>query len=267
MMRILMVFFLIYICLSFLLGGLWIGTTTLLAERLGSRIGGIAAALPSTIVVSFLFIGMTQGLEFIAKAARAVPFGMAIDTIFLLIFVIGLKRNLWVAISASLASWFIIAFLSSQIPLLSWRLNLACYVIIVGIVLLIMDWHLRIRIVKGRQTQYSIFEILIRMGFAGIVVSGSLLAAKFFGLYWAGIFSTFPAVMLSTLVILSCSQEMMLASGTAKVLALSSTNIVIFAIAAHKLYPILGLFPGTIASYGASLVYLLLLWPVFSRFR
>ena len=49
--------------LSFLVGGCWVTLTTIIAEKFGSKIGGLLGGLPSTIVVSLLFIGLTQNAE------------------------------------------------------------------------------------------------------------------------------------------------------------------------------------------------------------
>ena len=45
--------FILKLALSFLIGGLWITVASVAAERLGSKIGGVIAGLPSTAVVAF----------------------------------------------------------------------------------------------------------------------------------------------------------------------------------------------------------------------
>src|SRR4030095_10629867 len=42
---------------------------TAVAERFGPRIGGLAASLPQLAVVSLVFFGLEQGLEFAAESA------------------------------------------------------------------------------------------------------------------------------------------------------------------------------------------------------
>ena len=91
---------------SFVIAGAWIGTATMISERYGSRVGGLVGNLPSNIVVSFIFITLTQDLSFTADAARAVPLGMTINNFFMLAFMVGARRGLGAAIGLSLAVWF-----------------------------------------------------------------------------------------------------------------------------------------------------------------
>ena len=93
------------------------------------------------------------------------------------------------------------------------------------------------------------------MIFAGGVVATSVIVAHSAGPYWAGLFSTFPAVMMSTLVILSRAQSPAFAGGVAKVLVLSSANILAFAFVAAATYPRIGLAAGTLVAYAAAVAW------------
>ncbi len=52
--------FLLKLAISFLTGAAWVTLSTLASERYGSRVGGLIGGMPSTAVVSLLFIGLTQ---------------------------------------------------------------------------------------------------------------------------------------------------------------------------------------------------------------
>jgi hypothetical protein len=52
--------FLLKTVTSFLAGGIWIGASTLLAERLGSKKGGLVTNLPSTILVALVFVALAK---------------------------------------------------------------------------------------------------------------------------------------------------------------------------------------------------------------
>ncbi|MBN1224817.1 MAG: DUF3147 family protein, partial [Candidatus Aminicenantes bacterium] len=49
--------FLIKLVLSFFVGGAWVAAATLIADKYGTKIGGIIIGLPSTLLVSLFFIG------------------------------------------------------------------------------------------------------------------------------------------------------------------------------------------------------------------
>lgn len=257
--------FVLRVVASFVLAGAWIGAATLLAERYGSKIGGLVGNLPSTIVVSFIFITLTQGLSFTTRAAQAVPVGMSIDTGFMLLFVLGARANLAAAVTASLAGWFSMAFCASRLGLPSWHVGSLLCVGSSILVFLIMDRGLKLRSHSARRTEYSALQVVARMVFAGTVVAVSVIVASFAGPYWTGLFSTFPAVMMSTLVILHLVQGRAFSSATAKILTLSAPNILGFALVASIVYPRAGLLAGTIAGYAAAALVVIVLRPLVAR--
>jgi hypothetical protein len=73
--------------LSFLVGGIWVTLSSVAAERFGSKVGGLIGGLPSTIVVTLLFIGLTQTPERAAESAIIVPLVMGVNGIFVTVFI------------------------------------------------------------------------------------------------------------------------------------------------------------------------------------
>jgi hypothetical protein len=257
--------FAIRVVASFVVAGIWIGAATLIAERHGSKIGGLVGNLPSTIVVSFIFITLTQNLLFTTKAAQAVPVGMTIDTVFMLLFILGARVNLATGITVSLAGWLAMAYAASRLGLPSWLTgSIICIAACAG-VFLVMERGLRFRTQSARLIRYSPGQIVARMVLAGTVVAVSVIVANFAGPYWTGLFSTFPAVMLSTLTILYMVQGWAFSAGTAKVLTLSAPNILAFALVASRVFPRGGLLAGMLAGYAAAAVFVAVLRPVVAR--
>ena len=257
--------FVLRVVASFAVAGAWIGAATMISERYGSKVGGLVGNLPSTVVVSFIFITLTQDLSFTVRAARAVPIGMTIDAFFLLVFVLGLRKGLPAAIGLSILGWFLMALAAHAVGVPRLSLGSLLFVASAVGVFLVMEKALGLRTRNARAVRHSSAQIVMRMMFAGTVVAVSVIVADSAGPYWAGLLSTFPAVMLSTLVILSLAQGPAFASGTAKVLALSSTNILAFALVATVAYPRVGLAAGTILGYGASVLWVIGLRPLVAR--
>jgi hypothetical protein len=257
--------FALRVAASFVVAGTWIGAATLVAERYGSRVGGLVGNLPSTIVVSFIFIALTKNLAYTTRVAQAVPVGMTIDTVFMLLFVLGARLNLAAAIGASLAGWFAMAFAANSLGMPSWPVGCALCVGACALVFLIMEKGLKLHTHSARIVRYSPAQVLARVAFAGTVVAVSVVVARFAGPYWAGLFSTFPAVMLSTLVILYITQGRAFASATAKVLTISAPNILLYAFVASKVFPRGGLLAGTLAGYAAAALFVAGLRPLVSR--
>lgn len=248
--------------ISFIAAGVWIGGFTLLAERLGSKKGGLICNLPSTIMMALIFVALVQDARFAAAATDAVPIGMLIDTLFLLILILLLKYGLIKAVLLSLSSWFVMAFLAQKIYSSNIILNIIFYFITAVIAYLLLEYGVKIPARGSRRKKYSPGSLLIRVVFAGGVVAGTTIISTFAGTYWVGLFSTFPAVMLSTMVILTLNQGIDFARATGKVMILSSTNIIIYAYGVSITYPAIGVVFGTIVSFGMAFLWVLLLHPV-----
>lgn len=75
--------FALRVAASFLTAGLVVTLAGWLAERLGPRAGGLLAALPSLVIVAYLFIGLQEGGAFVSDAANAFPSTMAANVLFL----------------------------------------------------------------------------------------------------------------------------------------------------------------------------------------
>src|SRR5579872_2746526 len=88
---------------AFVIGGLWITITTIIAEKFGSTIGGVIVGLPSTSVVAFLFIGLDQSPAAASQATTLFPIGYAFTAIFLAAFVLfSKKRGFALSVAAAL---------------------------------------------------------------------------------------------------------------------------------------------------------------------
>jgi hypothetical protein len=84
--------------LSFFVGSLWVTLTTMSAERFGNKVGGLIGSLPSTVVIALLFIGYTQSPQVAAQATTVMPLAQGLNGLFLLTFMILIRRGLWSAL-------------------------------------------------------------------------------------------------------------------------------------------------------------------------
>ncbi len=251
--------------LSIAIAGLWIGTVTLLSERLGSRLGGMISNLPSTILVSLLFIGITQSPEFAAEATVTVPLGMSLSTLFLFAFIILIPKGLPWALAGSLATWLGLAILSSffqGVGRVGW--TTLYFAVAIG------SWLLAERVLKIPSApktgkRYKWWQVLIRAAFAGTVVGSAVLVGRSGSAFWTGIFATFPAVMLSSMVILTLAAGPAFARALGKIMLLASTNIVIYGFIAGYLFPLTGMAWGSVISFVIATTWVWMLKPLFDR--
>lgn len=259
--------FLIRVIASFFIAGIWIAGATLLAERLGSKIGGLLTNLPSNILISLLFVALVNGIPYVVNTVPAIPLGMTIDTLFLFVFVVCLKYGLALSTTISLLSWFILAYAATLVRLENLFVNMVVYCVVTLIAFVVLDRFFEIKSVASNGKQYTGKQLLIRAFFAGSVVAAVIVISKLFPPYIVGIFSTFPAVLVSTMVILAINQNKEFARATGKVMVLSSSNIVVYGLALYISYPRLGLIRGTIVSFLAAFIWVWLLHPIIRRIK
>ena len=257
--------FIYRVLLSFFLAGGWIGAATQIAEKLGSRVGGLIANLPSNILISLLFIALTQDIIFVRQAIPGIPVGMLIDTIFLAVFIVSLRYGLGISILASLISWFLLAYLANYLEFKNLIVNCLIYSIVTLMIYYFIHSRMKFQGQSGTKRKYNTFQIIIRSVFAGSVVAAVIIIAQFAPPYLVGIVASFPAVLLSTMVLLVVNQNREFAQATGKILILSSSNIVIYGIAVYFCYPTIGLWWGTLVSFLVATVWVWSIRPLIKK--
>lgn len=253
---------------SFAIAGTWISAASLASEALGSRLGGLVANLPSNILISLIFMALTQGPGYAAEAAASVPLGMAVDSLFLLAFMAVLPRGLGPALGAGLLAWLASAALCAFVlPPLSLALGIGVYAAVALGCFAIAELAMKVRAVEKRPSARSGSALVVRALFAGTVVAGAVAAAQAAPAYLTGIIAPFPAVLLSTMVILTRSQGQAFARATGKVLLLSSSNIVVYVLGVALLFPKLGPWWGTACAFALAVAYVAAMLPLVRRIR
>mgnify|MGYP001062645933 FL=1 len=236
--------------LGFFVGGIWITISSVAAERFGSKVGGLIGGLPSTIVVTLLFIGLTQTAERAAESAVIVPLVMGVNGIFVTVFISMSQRGLAPALAGALLTWFILALILMILNVqVLWISILAWLVLGVGC-FLVVEKGMKITSQGRKATRYTAGQITGRAALSGTVVALAVLMGKVAGPLAGGIFATFPAVFLSNLIISYRSGGAAFASAVAKALMVSGLiTVPIYALLVWFLYPRLGLGFGTLIAF------------------
>lgn len=233
--------------LGFLVGSLWITLTTLSAERFGSKVGGLIGGLPSTVVIALLFIGITQSPEIAAQTTTVMPLAQGLNGLFIITFIYFIQRGLWVALFSSLLLWF---FQSTLLYLLDiqyfWVSLLGCLILLVFCYLASEKW-MKIPSQSKLVVSYPPSQLVLRALFGGAVIAFAIYMGKFGGPLLGGIFSSFPAMFLSTLVITFISAGPGFSRSVGKSLLVSGlVNVPFYEIMVRYLYPAIGLGFGTL---------------------
>jgi len=221
--------------------------------------------LPSNILVSFVFLAIVQDTSFIIDVIPAIPIGMTIDTLFVFMFVVFLRFGVVLSTILSLSAWFALALVAVSFSSGHLICNVAFYIVVTLSAFLILEKIVKVRSVPQTAKTYTKTQIVIRAILSGSVVASVIVISRFFSPYVVGIFATFPAVLISTLVILAVNQSREFAQATGKILVLSSSNIFVYALSVYFTYGGLGITLGTVISFACAFLWVWLFHPVVQR--
>ncbi len=240
--------FILKLLISFIIGGLWTILSTISAEKFGTRIGGLVTGLPSTTLFALLFIAWTQSVQVSVEATTIMPAIIGIDSLFLVVYVYFLKRNIWLALTASVFFWAILSFGLLLLKLNNLEISLSIYVVLLLIAYYFIFFVFKIKSDTSKRIKYTAKLILFRGLFSGFIISFSVLMAKIGGPVLGGIFATFPAMYISTLLIAHFAHGASFSSSIAKSSLLAASSVVIYTIFVRLTYINSGVLFGTIIS-------------------
>ncbi len=236
--------------LSIIVGGSWVTATTIIAERIGPKLGGLIGGMPSTALVSFLFIALTQSAQAAVAATTVVPMSVGFYCFFFLTYLLLARQGFVKALAISLAVWLVFATLSILINIQSIEASIIIWLILIISSIWYALTQIHLKPVSTVRMQYTPHILLARAALSGIIISMSVLMAKLAGPVWGGVLSTFPALTVSTLLITQKTGGLEFTQHLMKNILISTTiNLGIFAILVRVSFAAVGPWFGTLIAY------------------
>jgi len=200
--------------LGFLIGGAWIAGATIAGERFGGRLGGFIAGLPSTIVVAYIFLGLSGGREALEGVSLSLPLTFSLNALFLYAYWRltakageaeaqsggNTGRALWL-LTLALLPWLAGEWLLTLFPVPSFLISLAIGLVVIFVAIL-FSARAGHQGKKGRALEANAQTILTRSLLGGSVVAGVVLVTRWSGPLLGSIVASFPAVFFSTLLLM-----------------------------------------------------------------
>ena len=234
------------LALSFIVGSLWVTLTTLSAERFGTKIGGLIGGLPSTVVIALFFIGFTQSPQIAAQATTVMPLAQGLNGVFVLTFMWLIQRGLWSGLLGALLVWFIQSTLLYLLDIHIFWISLIGWLALLFFCYVVLEKWMNISSQGRLGVYYPPFQLIWRALFGGGVIALAVFMGKLGGPLLGGIFGSFPAMFLSTLVITYNTGGLDFSRSVGKSLLISGLiNVPLYEIAVRLLYPAVGLGLGT----------------------
>lgn len=221
---------------------------TILAERYGTKIGGLVAGLPSTILVSLFFIAWTQSLETAAAATTVVPIVGGINCLFIIVYIYLIRINFWLAFAVALSVWFFSSLILVIIGFSSFPFSVFAYICMLAFSYWIAEHKLAVRSETGKRMQYTLPIILFRGVFSGLVIVLAVVMTKIGGPLIGGTFTMFPAMFIGTLFITYFTHGASFSAAVMKSSILGAISVVVYGASVRYTYVPLGLAAGTFVS-------------------
>lgn len=247
--------FFIKVFLSFIVGSIWITGVSILAEKFGPKIGGAIAAIPATMVVAILFIGLTQSLEAAVQSTTAVPIMLGVNIIFTLVYLIFSRKNFYVGLFSALTVWFALAAYIKIIRSENLINSIFFYVISLICGYYCIEKVLKVPSITMKKIIYTPRLITIRSAIAGGIIVSAVIAARYSGPFLGGIIASFPALSIAMMIIIYHEHGVPYTASFFKNFTLVGTiNVFTFIFSIRYTYPLLGLAMGTTISFLVSLL-------------
>ena len=250
--------FLFKLILTFLVGGTWITAATLLAEKYGTKLGGMIAGLPSTAAIALFFIGWTHTPTFASLSTTLIPIICGMNGFFVIIYLLLSRHNFYFAIFSALLSWLVFSLLLVRIRFNNFFYSILGLIILALLAYYILEKKSRIKS-EGKKitkiTRNRVLQLFFPAVLGGLIITLAVLLAKIGGALLGSAFAAFPALFLGTIIVTRFAHGQSFSAAVMKVTVISADiNVSIYAVAVRYLYPLLGLIFGTAAAFMISLV-------------
>lgn len=257
--------YLLKVFLSFFVGGGVIILVTFLAEKLGSRVGGILSGFPTTILVSLLFIGVVLGPEAAQTASVSTLITLSIFGIFCSAYAYLYPKGIKMALPIAIAFWLVASLPFVQFKVQSLPLALSIFAGIAGISYFILSRknviaEEKMVFLKKPQWGYAV-RFFLGGGVIGLASWLSLTMGEVVG----GVMAGFPAAAVSSIIILNAVASNAFAANYIKNQFFGGViNCSLYILAVYFFYPLVGVWAGTLIALSVSMTSAYILYRIHS---
>jgi len=164
--------------LPFILSALIVILITVIAEKYGTKTGGILGTLPSTIIIAFIFIAFNKGVDFASQSVAVVPAEIGINLVFVLLFVLLAYRSIIIALIVSMGVWAILSTALYFLDITNIFFSLFIFVISLIFTFVFLEYIKKIPSTGKVKVHYTPMKIILRGVLTGTIISISVLLSN-----------------------------------------------------------------------------------------
>lgn len=240
--------FLLRLIVSFFAGGGIVLMAIFLAQRLGSRLGGLLSGFPTIVFISLLLIALFVSPQAAQTASMSALVALSFFGVFSSIFVLFHKKSIWVSLPMAILGWLIAATIFNAFEINRFAEALIIFLcIVIGSLIFLrfqnVPAHFSADIPKPK------WSYVLRFMLGGLTVSGAFLLSVMAGEHVGGILASFPALAISSIIILTLLEgKEFTASFIKNVFLSASINCGIYITGVYFTYTSLGILWGTVVT-------------------
>lgn len=237
---------------------------SIITEHSSPRLAGFLSGYPTGTAISLFFFGLEITPEFAANSAIYNMIGLtAMQAFIYFYYKLSLKFNIFITSLIAIAGYFVVIWLLHFI-----ELNKLIMVLIpVASIFLFLYLFKPIRNIKiENKVQLNYKVLVIRALFAASIILLITGTARVVGPTWSGLFSAFPTTLFPLMLIVHFTYDKKHVHTIIKNVPVGIFSLVLYSLAVSIVYPIYGIYWGTLISFGAATLYMGL-YQIFQMYR
>ena len=243
-------------------------TLSFVAEKLSPKISGILSGLPLGSSITLIFFAIENGVDYVTKVALYNIHGLFAALAFSIGYYISTfykgKFEIFLSLLISFISYLVIAFILAYVPP---HVFFTPFIVIVLMLIATIYFAKKENFSIDKKIKTSINDILFRSIltiFIFLVVSS---LPKYVPSNIAGIFSSFPTVLLPLMLIIHFRHSNLQARTIIKNTPFGLSSVVIYSLIVYFSYSKIGILYGTILALFCSVLYVLIQGKVLKFFK
>ncbi len=233
---------------------------TAIAEHVNPKIAGILSGYPIGSAIVLYFYGLEYGVEFAALSALYNLAGLVPSLVFALTYLFLLRRQPDIPVTQAIVI-ALLGYLASAGLIGLAQLQPATTVIVSAAALLICSYLVKNRseFTRAPKLPFRLRVVVFRTAIATTLVITITALAGQVGSYWAGILSAFPLILMPLVLIVHLHFGAACARSLLSHFPIGLWSVFCYSLTLSIVYPLFGLYAGTLFGFGVATIVLLLL--------
>lgn len=241
---------------------------TTIAEKVNTRISGILSGLPLGTLIVLLFFAIEYGVTYVQNAALYNIHGLFASLAFIIGYYISTfytgKLEIVFSLIVSFTFYIIVALIISLIPP---HIILTPLVALILLLLSAVYFSKKEDFSIEKRTKVSLYDLVLRSILTIVIFLTVSSLPHYLPVKFAGIFSSFPTILLPLLLIIHFNHSNLQARTIIKNTPFGLTSIVLYSYIVYYSYTSIGIVWGTTIGLASSILLIYIQLKIFKIFK